>query len=393
MIDTVNGNINANVPGPVRADICVVGGGIAGLTCARTLAQGGANVLVLERGTAGAGTAYVAAGMLAPLVEARLAEREVVEFGRDALAFWPAFVHALQAEADMSVDYRTEGTLVVGVERDHIAAIRHLYQEQQELGLPVERLSGYECRKLEPYLSPTVPEGIFSPHDHQVDNRLLLAALLRACRDTHRVRVLEECGDGVLERKEGKEWLVRTDSVQVTTPRVVVATGASLSILSGVAPELPRLLRPVKGQIVRLDQSGMHVLDHVVRTPEMYMAPKSDGTLVLGASSEDRGFDSTTTLGPLFELFRAAWECLPAVYELPLIETAVGFRPASIDHAPLLGATRYDGLYLATGYYRHGILFAPLAAKLLAQKILEDIDDERIEHFSPNRFTNAETER
>lgn len=348
---------------------------------------------MLERATAGAGAAHVAAGMLAPLVEARLEEREVVGFGRDSLEFWPEFVRSLEAETELSVDYRTEGTLIVGVERDHIAAIRHLHEEQQQLGLPVEPLSGYECRKLEPYLSPAVPEGFFSPRDHQVDNRLLLTALLRSCSVVKGVQILEGCGDAQLERHGEREWRVRADTADIVARSVVLATGASLSILSGVAPELVRLVRPVKGQIVRLDQSGMWVLDHVLRTPEMYMAPKSDGTLVLGASSEDRGFDTSITLGPLFELFRAAWECLPAVYELPVIETSVGFRPASIDHAPLLGETEHKGLYLATGYYRHGILFAPLAAELLAQNILEDRNDERITRFSPNRFGNVETER
>lgn len=197
----------------------------------------------------------------------------------------------------------------------------------------------------------------------------------------------------MLARTDGGEWRFSSESVDVVARRIVVATGASLSILAGVAPELARLVRPVKGQSARLDQSNMPVLDHVLRTPEMYMAPKSDGTIVLGASSEDRGFDSSITLGPIFEIFRAAWECLPAVYELPVIETAVGFRPASIDHAPLIGATGYEGLYLAAGYYRHGILFAPLAAELLARAILEDTYDERLEPFSPARFRHAEAER
>lgn len=394
MEKTADRNLAAAGPGErIRADVCVVGGGIAGLTCARALAFAGADVVLVEKGRAGAGAAHVAAGMLAPLVEARLEEREVVGFGRDALEYWPGFVRMLEAEAQMPIDYRTEGTLVVGVERDHIAAIRHLHQEQRELGLPVERLSGYECRKLEPYLSPAVPEGIFSPGDHQIDNRLLLSALVRSCRDAHGVRLLEECGPVVVERQDSKDWRVSAGTAQVTAPVIVAAAGSSLSLLENVAPELLRLVRPVKGQIVRLDQSAMPVLEHVVRTPEMYMAPKSDGTLVLGASSEDRGFDPSITLGPLFELFRAAWECVPAVYELPVIETAVGFRPASIDHAPLLGETRHRGLYLATGYYRHGILFAPLAGELLARKILEESADERIERFSPNRFGEAEAER
>lgn len=378
----------------IHTDICVVGAGVSGLTIARALGMSGADVTVLERGKAGAGAAHVAAGMLSPLVEARLEEREVVSFGRACLEYWPEFAERIQAEVGESIDYRTEGTLVVGVERDHLSAINHLYSEQRELGLPADRLSGYECRRLEPYLSPNVSEGLFFPLDHQVDNRSLLRSLVRSCRDVHKsVRLLDGQGTARLFREGDGSWRVETDEVSVEASRVVIATGASLGLLHEVAPDMRKLVRPVKGQIARLDQSGMHVLDHVVRTPEVYLVPKSDGSLTVGASSEDRGFDDSITLGPIFELFRAAWECLPALYELPVVETNVGFRPASIDHAPLLGPTRLDGLYLATGYYRHGVLFAPLAAELLAQTILTDTIDERIRDFSPNRFDSVDAER
>ena len=143
----------------VNTDISIVGGGIAGLTCAHVLARAGLDVTVIDKGKSGRGAGWVAAGMLSPLVEARLEEREVVEFGRHCLEFWPHYAAQLEEEGASSVGYRTEGTLVTGVERDHMAAIGHLFQEQQELGLPVERLTGYECRKLEPYLSPGISEG------------------------------------------------------------------------------------------------------------------------------------------------------------------------------------------------------------------------------------------
>ena len=187
--------------------------------------------------------------------------------------------------------------------------------------------------------------------------------------------------------------MLQGQGVQVTARRVVIAPGASLSVMNDIAPEMRKLMRPVKGQIARLDQSSMPLLDHVVRTPEVYFVPKNDGTLVIGGSSEDKGFDSSVTLGPMFELFRSAWETIPAVYELPVVETSVGFRPASIDHAPLLGETAFEGVYIAGGYYRHGILFAPLAAKLLAEIILKDSVDERIKSFSPNRFDRASIKR
>lgn len=361
------------------------------MTVARALASRGGNVLLLDRGEIGAGTSAAAAGMLAPLVEARLEEREIVEFGRESLRFWEDYAGRIEDESGISIDYRREGTLVVAVERDHIGMIRHLHDEQRELGLSAEHLSGYECRRLEPSLSPSVSEGFFSANDHQVDNRSLLRALRRIC-EIQGVELHEECGD--VELLPGKEgWLVRSATLQVTAGRLVIASGASFGLLKSLAPELARLIRPVKGQIIRLDQSEFHLLDHVVRTPDVYFAPKSDGTLVVGASSEDRGFDRAIRIGPLYETIRAAWETVPALYELPLIESTVGFRPAAPDHAPLIGESSLEGVYLASGYYRHGILFAPLAAELLACHILEGTIDERIGKFRPGRFDPVQSER
>ncbi|MGE3801290.1 MAG: glycine oxidase ThiO [Candidatus Kapaibacterium sp.] len=375
----------------IGTDVCIVGGGIAGITLARALSLRGGGVCVVDRGKIGGGTSRVAAGMLAPMVEARLQEREIVEFGREALHFWGEFAGMIEREAEMEIDYRQEGTLVVAVERDHIGIINHLHDEQRELGLPVESLSGYECRRLESYLSPTVSGGFFSPSDHQVDNRLLLQGLRRIC-EAQGVRTVEDAGEVTLEQGEGG-WIVGTKSGLISAQRVVVATGASLAIFRSLQPKLAGLIRPVKGQILRLDQSEMPLLQHVVRTPDVYFAPKSDGTLVVGASSEDRGFDTAVRLGPLYETLQAAWETIPALYELPVVESAVGFRPASLDHAPLLGETSLEGVYLATGYYRHGILFAPLSAELLAEEILEEKRDERIRAFNPARFDQMYSER
>ncbi|MCB0713980.1 MAG: glycine oxidase ThiO [Ignavibacteriae bacterium] len=375
----------------IGTDVCIVGGGIAGLTLARALTLRGGTVCVVDRGKIGGGTSSVAAGMLAPMVEARLQEREVVEFGCEALRFWREFAGMIEREAEMEIDYRQEGTLVVAVERDHIGIINHLHDEQRELGLPVESLSGYECRKLESYLSPTVSEGFFSTSDHQVDNRLLLRGLRRIC-EVQGVRIVEDAGEVTLEQGVGG-WIVTAENESISARRVVVATGASLAIFRSLQPKLARLIRPVKGQILRLDQSEMPLLQHVVRTPDVYFAPKSDGTLIVGASSEDRGFDSAVRLGPLYETLQAAWETIPALYELPVVESAVGFRPASLDHAPLLGETSLEGVYLATGYYRHGILFAPLAAELIAEEILEEKRDERIRAFNPARFDQMYAER
>jgi glycine oxidase len=191
----------------------------------------------------------------------------------------------------------------------------------------------------------------------------------------------------------GGAWEYRAGEHTVIAEHLVVATGARTELLRELAPEVAKGIRPVKGQIMRLDQSALPLLDHVVRTPEVYMAPKSSGVRVVGATSEDRGFDATITAGAIFEILRSAWECLPGIYELPVIETRVGFRPATIDHAPMLGPSGVDRLSIATGYYRHGILFSPYAAELLAAWLLRGERSEWLDIFSPERFHETHTER
>ncbi len=370
-------------------DICIVGGGIAGCTLARALAAAGASVAVADRGPIARGAGWAAAGMLAPLVEARVEERELAAFSYEALRFYPEFVEALQRETGRSVDYRAHGTLIVGVDRDDAEQVRHQFEEQRRLGLPVEWLNGYECRGIEPCLAPGIPGGIFSRHDHQVDNRLLLEALYSWCAAHPNVLLLENLGEGTIE--PGPSF--RAGETVVCAGTIVLATGADAGLLRPVAPALADAMRPVKGQIMRLDQSRTPLLEHVVRTPDMYLVPKSNGAVVLGASSEDRGFDAAVTAGEIFELLRAAWECVPGIYELPIAETMVGFRPASIDNAPLLGPSGVEGIAVALGYYRHGILLAPFVADLLAAWLLRGERSRWLTTFSPERVYEPHTER
>ncbi len=376
----------------VRSDCCVIGGGIAGLTVARALARGGVRVSLVERARMGEGASRAAAGMLAPLVEARLEERSILEFGAEALAAYGGFIAELERESGLSVDFRSEGTLFVAVDRDQAELLEHLYREQRDLGLPVEWLTGYECRQREPFLAPGIPVGIHSPRDHQVDNRLLLAALERACRRLG-VAIHDGVGNARVEPMGSGSFTVTAGDVAIEAGRIVIATGAYPELLREIVPAHARSIRPVKGQILRLDQSRMPVATQVIRSPEIYFAPKSDGRLVVGASSEEKGFDPSITAGEILELLRSAWECIPAIYELPIVETTVGYRPASIDHAPLLGPSGVDGVDLALGYYRHGILFAPLAAEILAAHIIGGRQSPWLRVFAPERLHEASIER
>jgi glycine oxidase len=382
--------------GPVET--LIVGGGLIGLAIGWRLARTGRQVVVLERDPADApatAASQAAAGMLAPLAEAGFDEPELLAFARRSLGMYPEFVRELEADAGMRVDYRTEGTLVVAVDRDDAAWLARLYDFQRAAGLPTHWLTGAEAREHEPHLAATVTAAVLAPSDHQVDNRLLWqalrAALVRAggvIRTGMTVRRVAHDGGRVsgawVDTGGGDEQLVRGR-------QVVMCAGAWVRPLlaDGLAPTAPVPVRPVKGQMLSLAMSPLLTLDRVIRTRRVYLAPKSDGRLVIGATSEEVGYDTRVTAGGLLELLRHAWEVVPAVYDLPVQETWAGLRPASRDHAPILGATRLDGLFIAAGHYRHGVLLTPATAHGMAELLLTGRLPDALAPFSPERFHPA----
>jgi glycine oxidase len=371
--------------GTYESEYCVVGGGIAGLTIARALARSGASVTLVERDTLGKGAGYQAAGMLAPMVEARLQEQGVTGFMLEALEYYRAFAAELEAETGIEIGLSTDGSLLVAVDRDDAEKWRHRYEEYRAMSLPVEWLNGYECREIEPYLAPGIPGGMISRADQQVNNRKLLDALVASCRADDRITIVEREGEGDFVVAGGTAAAYTVGASTVRATRYVAATGARVAWMRSSLPEIARAIRPVKGQVVRLDQSRQPLVSHLVRTPHMYLAPKTDGTLVLGATSEEKGFDSSVTAGEIMELLRHAWECVPGIFELPILETGAEFRPASIDHAPLLGATALDNVDVATGYFRHGVLVAPYAASILVEHRTRGTTSPWLDQFSPAR--------
>lgn len=346
-------------PPPVNGaghDLVVIGGGIVGLACAWRAAQAGMSVLALERGEPGAGSSFVAAGMLAPVTEAAFGETVLARLNIEARLRWPAFAAELAERSGLDLGYRESGALVVAADRDDVAELRRLNELQRSLGLDARWLSARECRELEPGLSPRVAGGVLAPQDGAVDPRAVLRALLAAA-ELEGVEIRRGTAVTRVEESGGRVTAVATAAGRVVARRVLVAAGAWSSSLHPAVPPV----RPVKGQILRL--RGAPLAERVVRTPRCYVVSRASGEIVVGATAEERGFDTTVTAGAVHRLLEAAWEVLPDVEERELVEARAGLRPATGDNLPAIGASGPDGLVWATGHYRGGVLHAPQTAE------------------------------
>ncbi|MDQ6838280.1 MAG: glycine oxidase ThiO, partial [Actinomycetota bacterium] len=338
----------------------------------------------------GTGASWAAAGMFAPVTESRIGEDELVALGIASLARWPAFAARLESCSGTSVGLRTEGTLAVAIDDDDRRALDELAAVHGHLGLVSERLTVRACRALEPHLHPRLRAGLFVPGDHQVDPRALLDALLVAVRsagvEVRAVSIGAIRGDG--QRVTGVEL---ADGSVLGAPVVVAAAGAGSAGLGLPDPAPGSPIRPVKGQILRLraDPGAMpvaHTVRALVHGWPVYLVPRQSGELVVGATMEERGFDTTVTAGAVHDLLRAAIEIVPEVAELELVETAARLRPAAPDNAPLLGVGPLDGLIVATGHHRNGVLFAPITVDAVLAVLAHQPVPDVVSPFDPRRF-------
>lgn len=344
-------------------DVAVVGGGIIGLSIAWRAATGhGLDVAVIDDAP-GQGATGVAAGMLAPVTEVHFGEEPLLALNVESAHRWPSFAAELQAASGVGVGYRDDGTLSVAFDDDDLRALDQLCRFQAGLGLPVERLDRRQCRQREPLLSPRARGGVLAAGDHQVDPRRVAAALIEAC---HRAGVGFVADRATALEGAGRVCLARGDEVDAGT--VVVAAGS----WSGLLPGATVPVRPVKGQLLRLrfDPAGPPLTATVrglVAGRAVYLVPRCDGELVIGATVEEQGFTTSVTAGAVRELLQAASDLVPAVGELELVEMSAGLRPATPDNGPLIGTLPgNDRVVVATGHYRNGVLLAPVTADAVA---------------------------
>jgi glycine oxidase len=366
-------------------DVVVVGGGVIGLAVAWRAAGAGMTVTVVDQ-TPGQGASWAAAGMLAPVTEVHYGERPLLDLNLAAADRWPAFAAEVEEASGHPVGYRPGGTLAVARDADDNAALEDLYQFQLRCGLRVERLRSRECRQLEPGLAPGIRGGVLAAGDHQVDNRALVEALLIACRRSG-VRLLEGRVAELAVEGDRVTGVVLADGERLPAGKVVLAAGCWSGRLGGLAAEALPPVRPVKGQLLYLrGPAGEPLCSHNVRGLEVYVVPRGDGRVVVGATVEEQGFDTRVTAGAVHDLLRAALELLPDVAELELLETVVGLRPGSPDNAPMLGPAGPEGLVVATGHYRNGILLTPVTADAIAELLATGRVPDLIAPFAPGRF-------
>ncbi len=374
--------------GGEAAELLVVGAGIIGLSCAWRAARAGIETIVIDAGPRERASA-VAAGMLAPIGEASWGEEALHEAATASATAWPAFAAELAAASGLEIPYRRCGALHVALDRDEAAELRRVHELHERFGLESRWLRGSECRRLEPGLSPLAVGGLEAPGEAEVDPRDVLAALRAALRAE---------GVAIRDGAEAVELLIDGDRTRgarladgrsISADTVLVASGARAGG-DLLPPEVRPPVRPVRGEIVRLRAApGTRPCERLIVTERVYVVPRAGEEVVLGATVEDRGFDLRVIAGGVLELLREAYRVLPEIAELELVDCQAGLRPATPDNVPVVGATAIEGLLLAAGHHRNGILLAPLSAAIIEALLTGAPEPPEARRVRPARFERA----
>jgi glycine oxidase len=375
----------------VTADLVVAGGGVIGTAIAWRAALAGLDVVLVDP-DAGDAASRVAAGMLAPVSEALFGEGALLAINLLAVQRFPSFAAELEDVTGQEVGLRREGTLAIAYDPDDLAALMRLTAFRRSAGLDAGELDSRACRRLEPFLTPDVHGGVVFAGDWSVDNRRYAAAL-RAAMAAAKVRTIRGrvtqarvaggrvCGAGL------------ADGTAIDSAAVVVAAGCWSGAVDGLPGPLRTAVRPVKGQLLRLRHpEGIppvisRTIRATVRGTDVYLVPRADGEVIVGATSEERGPDRAVTAGAVHDLLRDAMTVLPITSELILAETCAGLRPGTPDNGPVVGGCGIDGLLLATGHYRNGILMSPVTADAIVAALTGQQPAAQWAPFTPQRFT------
>jgi glycine oxidase len=384
-------------PAAGRADVAVVGAGVIGLASAWRLAQAGVAVVVVDP-VPGSGASGVAAGMLAPVTEARLGEEALLALNHASWARWPAFAADVEVASGRPVGYRADGTLMVALDADDRALLDDLAGRHRAMGLAVEALRGREARALEPGLAPGVRAGLLAADERSVDPAALVEALWAAA-EAAGVTVVTRPVERVVTTPAGDRVtgvaLAGGDGAVVEAATVLLAAGTWSATVAGVPDHVRPPVRPIRGQVLTLRQPpGDPLIARTVRGivwgSSIYLVPRDDGRVVIGATVEERGFDTTPTAGGAYELLRDALAIVPGLDDAELVAVRAGLRPGSPDDLPMIGPSGVEGLVIATGHHRNGILLTPVTAEAVVALVTGGSVPAEVAACDPRRFAGRE---
>ena len=376
----------------IKTDVVVVGAGLIGLASAWELTRQGASVAVIEKARPGAGATRVAAGMLAPIGELDFGEPELLDMNLESRRLYPGFVAGIESATGLDAGYRHTGALHVALDRDEAGELKRIMELQNRHGLESRWVGPMAARDLEPGISASLAGGVLVEEDAVVDPRALVEAL-RSGLAAAGTEVQTAEATALRRDFPGRATGVETDRGSFAADVVVAAPGAEAGVAAWLPEEVRPPVRPVKGQVVELQ--GDHsdpACERILASERVYIAPRTDGRLILGATVEEMGFDRRVTGGGVHELLREAYRLLPDVAEMEFLGATAGLRPGTPDNVPVIGATAVDGLLLATGHYRNGILLAPVTARAIVE-LVAGRAPEGVAAASPERFETQKVNR
>jgi glycine oxidase len=381
----------------MNAEVIVVGGGVIGTAIAWRAARAGRTVTIIDPGTDDKAS-LVAAGMLGPVSESVFGEQDLLNLNLHAIGRFPSFNAELEEATGSATGLRTEGTLAVAYNNDDLAALDRLTEFRHSIGLAAERLDAKACRRLEPFLAPSIRGGVLALGDLSVDNRRYLAALRSAAAgagvrtvvgSVTQVTQVADATDGAI-RVRLRAMGAAAEAAELSAAHVVIAAGWATGHIDGLPDQIRKAVRPVKGQILRLRHPGNlpPILSHTVRAivggRDIYLVPRADGELVVGATQEERD-DRDVTAGAVHDLLRDAMIAVPAISELTLAEASAGRRPGTSDNGPILGLST-TGLIIATGHFRNGVLLSAITADAVTALLTADQPHPAWAPFHPSRL-------
>ncbi|HEX3544726.1 MAG TPA: glycine oxidase ThiO [Candidatus Acidoferrum sp.] len=363
-------------------DVAIAGGGLIGGAIAFELARAGLQVALFDSRQPGEGSSWAAAGILSPAPE-NSGMISTVPLGRASLQLYPEFVAAVEEISGQNAGYRAQGTIEALFSADAQEKLSTIIALHHGLGLKAEPVSADDAREMEPALSPELEAAVFRPDEACVDNRALTKAVLKAAERSSVKIFAASSVQSIVKNGEHCTGLL-ADGKRVESRWTVIAAGCWSGAIEGASQYAP--VRPAKGQMIALRAKKDLSVERVLWSDYVYLVPRNDGKILAGATVEYVGFEKTVTAGGLQKIITAAVQLAPALTDAQMEETWAGLRPDAPDHLPIIGPTDLEGLLIATGHFRSGILLAPITAQL----IREWITTQKVSHdwarFSPMRF-------